>query len=541
MKIAELFTTISVNTSKFDSKIGRVQGSLKRVDATISKIATAGKIAFVGIAAAIGAGVTAFAKFEEQMSTVKALTKGTAEQMAAMTEQARKLGRETAFSATEAAMGMTQLAQAGFKVEEITKAMPGLLSLAAAGSLELAEASEITAATLKGFGLAAEDSGKVADLLAFAANNANTNVSELGQAISFVAPVANAMGVSIEGTVAGIQALSDAGIKATRAGTGMAAILTRFSGASKPANDFLKKFNISLKDTDGKMKNLPKIIEDVNKGLKDLNKAEKTAEIMSAFGLRAGPAMAVLLARGGAALRDMKGNLESSAGTAAEVASVKLDNLMGSFKILQSVVTDAAIELGSKFAPSIQAIVGKIQAAIPAVKKWIESFDAKQIKAALGATKDLVVNTFTAVQIAIEEAMKLDPLQTFLSAWDTTVSNMQAAWEQIDLLGTFNAFLDESPRLLEVLHQISDIMTTIAGINLGNVVQAGASLGVDLTQRLKGASAATSLSTGSFSSDLGSVGSVIDEKTQTDQLSVQKAMGASLEQLVKKANPAIIQ
>ena len=183
-----------------------------------------------GVAAVVGGvalAVRSFAQFESSMLRVKAVTGASEEAFLAMSEQAKNLGATTAFTAQQAAEGMGFLGQAGFTTNEIMSAMPSVLNLAAAGQLELADAADITAAVLRGFGKSATEAGNVADILATAAASSNTSVQEMGEGFKFVGPVASAMGISIEETAAAMAKLSDAGLKGSLAGTGLRQALVK--------------------------------------------------------------------------------------------------------------------------------------------------------------------------------------------------------------------------------------------------------------------------------------------------------------------------
>ena len=169
----------------------------------------------VGAAAtvAIADSIRVFASFESSMLRVKAITGATGQEFEDLTNLAKELGATTAFTARESAEAMGFLAQAGFDVKEINEALPRVLSLAAAGQLELASAADITASVLRGFSLTADESGRVADVLAASASSANTSVQEMGEAFKFAGPVASAMGISIEEAAAALGVLWNAGLK----------------------------------------------------------------------------------------------------------------------------------------------------------------------------------------------------------------------------------------------------------------------------------------------------------------------------------------
>ena len=196
--------TFEKNSNSMTTAVGKV---MQGTGAAMTKYITTPLIG-VGVASAKVGG-----DFEAQMSRVKAISGATGDTFEQMKQQAIDLGAKTAFSAKESAAGMENLASAGFSAQEIMKAMPGLLDLAAVSGGDVALASENTATALRGFGLEASEAGHVADVFARAAADTNAEVGDMGEALKYVAPVANSMGISLEETAAAIGIMSDAGVK----------------------------------------------------------------------------------------------------------------------------------------------------------------------------------------------------------------------------------------------------------------------------------------------------------------------------------------
>ena len=303
--IGNLVVNILAKTAQFDKGLGKVTSRLKRfkralkpiTDITNRIFATtvrAAKLAAIGIGIATAAIIRHGASFEKTMSRVLALTGATKEEFAALESTAVKLGETTEFSAKQAAEAMSFFAIAGFDVEKIIGALPSTLNLAAAGQIGLADAADITAKIMAGMGIKANQLEGTVDILAKAFTTANTNLLQLGEALSFVGPVARATGKGLEETVAAIQLLSNAGLQAERAGTGLRNILARLTGGTPQATRKLQELGVQTMDSAGNMLPQGDIIDQMNRSLFLLGgKATRTGKIMSIFGLRAGPAMAI--------------------------------------------------------------------------------------------------------------------------------------------------------------------------------------------------------------------------------------------------------
>src|SRR5690625_4611613 len=181
-------------------------------------------IAGVGIAATkIGS------SFESSMSKVAAISGATGKDLEKLTKKAREMGATTIFSASESADALNYMALAGWDTHEMLDGISGVMDLAAASGEDLALVSDIVTDGLSAFGLQAKEASRMADVLAAASANSNTNVDMLGQAFAYVAPVAGALGFTIEDTSKAIGLMSNAGIKSTKAGTALRAMMTNLA------------------------------------------------------------------------------------------------------------------------------------------------------------------------------------------------------------------------------------------------------------------------------------------------------------------------
>lgn len=201
--------------------------------------------------------------FDTSMSKVKAISGATAEDMDKLSEKAEQMGATTKFTATEAADAMGYMAMAGWKTDDMLGGIDGVMNLAAASGAELATTSDIVTDSLTAFGKSAEDAGRLADIMAAAAANSNTNVEMMGETFKYAAPLAGAMGYSMEDMAVATGLMANSGIKATQAGTSLRSLLTRMSAQPKEAAAAMEQLGISLDDGHGNMKSLMQIMEEL--------------------------------------------------------------------------------------------------------------------------------------------------------------------------------------------------------------------------------------------------------------------------------------
>ena len=314
---------------------------------------------YAGLAAAAGGAglMKAFsigAAFESDMAKVAAVSRASDEQLKQLTETARQLGADTVWSASEAAQGMQYLAMAGFKVEDIVKTMPGMLNLASAGAIDLASASDIASNILTGFGLSASDMNRVGDVLTNTFTQSNTTLQGLGATMKYAAPVAKAMGVSIEEAAAMAGKLGDAGIQGEMAGTTLRSVLLRLSAPSEQAAEALKVLKVKTTDAKGQMKSFPQILKELNKAMSGMSESARANFTKTIFETEAMSGALVLMEQAGTGALDGFIDSVQKVGSSEQVAGKQIDNLKGDMTILNSALQETALKIYDSVAPALR-------------------------------------------------------------------------------------------------------------------------------------------------------------------------------------------
>ncbi|ARF70325.1 phage tail tape measure protein [Paenibacillus larvae subsp. pulvifaciens] len=357
----EIRARMMLDLKDFSQKMERARKEMKdtkeKSKKTKESIEKMGKGAAVAGAAMVGgfaAVVKQAADFEQQMSKVKAISGATGEDFQRLNETARHLGATTKFTATQAGEGMEYLALAGWKTNDIISAMPGMLDLAAAGALDLGRAADIVSDTMQAFGLDASTATHAADVFAYAQANANTNVEQMGEAMKYLSPIAHALGWSLEESSAATMSLANSGLKGSIAGQAFASSLARLAKPTKRMAGLMKKTGMEFFDAEGKMKSMPELVAEIEKGTKGMTEQQRSAALSILFGAEAYKHWAILLDTGSGKLKDMTKNLQNCDGTAEQMSKTMIDNLYGSIEIFKSGVSEVAIKLGNHFIPSIR-------------------------------------------------------------------------------------------------------------------------------------------------------------------------------------------
>jgi TP901 family phage tail tape measure protein len=335
------FDLLQKNTEKFRKKMDKIGGGIKDVGATMSIGLTAPIVAFG--ASAIKTAIS----FDESMNKVAAMTEATGEPLLKMRTLAKQLGSTTQFSASEAAQAMANLGQAGFGVNDILAATPGLLNLAAASGADLARSAEIASSNIAAFGLKATDAGRVADVFAMAAAASNVDIEDLAEAMKYAAPVAKQFGLSIEDTSAAMGLLGNVGIKGSMAGTTLKNVLLRLAAPASNARKIFNQLGIQATDSQGNMLGLNQILMNMGKGMKKLPKATQLAVLDKVFGKEAIAGAGELLNQALAIGEDGRNGIEkftdamkNSNGAAERMAKTMMSGAPGAIKELSSAFED---------------------------------------------------------------------------------------------------------------------------------------------------------------------------------------------------------
>ena len=320
----------------------------------ISTLAKGAAAALTAVSAALGAmagyAVKVGSDFEAGMSEVAAISGATGDELDALTAKAKEMGASTKFSATESAEALKYMAMAGWDTQSMLDGLPGIMNLAAASGEELGAVSDIVTDALTAFGLSASDAGHFADVLAKASSSSNTNVSMMGATFKYAAPLAGALGYSIEDCAQAIGLMANAGIKGEQAGTSFRAMLTRLASPTDDVAAAMSQLGISLTDTQGNMLPLSDVLGQLREGFAGLDEQQKAAMASTIAGQEA---MSGLLAIVNAAPEDyeaLAASIADADGAAQSMADTMQDNLQGQITILKSAVEG----LGIEFYESIQ-------------------------------------------------------------------------------------------------------------------------------------------------------------------------------------------
>ncbi|KIR03810.1 Phage tail length tape-measure protein [Lachnospiraceae bacterium TWA4] len=417
-------------------KIAASGEKLKKVGGTVTSAGQKMMPVTAGVTALGVASVKTAANFEKSMSQVQSTMGITKDSMSTVDGQsvntmdtlsklAKKLGSESAFSASQCADGLNYLALAGYNTEQMCKTLPTVLNLAAAGNMELSDASDQVTDAMSALGLGVTDAEKMVDQMAKTSSTTNTSVGQLGEGILTIGATAKSIkgGTAELNTALGI--LANNGLKGAEGGTHLRNIILSLQNPTDKAAGAMEQLGLQVYDSEGNMRSLNDILGDMNKSMDGMTAEEKSNLISKIFNKTDLSSVNALLANTGTTWDDLQQSITNSGRAAQQMADTQLDNLEGQITILKSAIEGLAISFGELLMPSIKLIIGWVQSFVD----WLNGMDEGTKKviitvALLAAALAPILIVIGKVIIAVGTIMTLVPK---ISAMITTVKTAFAA------------------------------------------------------------------------------------------------------------------
>lgn len=515
------------------NKLRGLSSTFDSVGKSLTKTVT---VPLVGIGTAA---VKTAAQFDSHMSEVKAISSATGEQFTQLRNKAIEMGAKTKYSASESAQAFKYMAMAGWDTDDMLNSIAGVMNLAAASGEDLASVSDIVTDAMTAFGLSADGTTKVikngltvevsnathfADVLAQASRKSNTNVAMMGETFKYVAPVAGALGYSVEDTAVAIGLMANSGIKASQAGTTLRTLLTNMAKPTDTMQSAMDYLGISLETTDGKMKSFSEVMQDLRKSfgqckmpmdtfkkkLAEIEKQHESGEITEkkynaavedltkkAYGaegaLKANLAASLAGAQGMSGLlaivnatdedfQNLTDSINNCDGVSQDMADTMNDNLNGAVTLLKSAIESALISIGDRFTPVIRKLAENITGLVEKFNGLSDEQKDQIVKwglivAAIGPSL-IVFSSVTKLLANMGQAFsflisKINPVAvvitllvaSFVTLWKTNEkfrNKVIGIWEQVK--GKFQEFSDAITEKINALgFNFKDITDVIKG------------------------------------------------------------------------------
>lgn len=378
--------------------------------------------------------------FEASMDKVAAVSGASSSEIAKLTEKAKEMGATTKFSASESADAFNYMAMAGWKTEEMLQGIDGIMALAAASGADLATTSDIVTDALTAFGEGAGEAGRLADIMAAASSNANTNVEMMGETFKYAAPVAGALGISMEDTAVAVGLMANSGIKASQAGTSLRTGLSNLAKPTKQMKEWMDKYNIALVENEDGSVNLRETMIKLREKMGDLSETEQAAAAAAIFGKDSMAGWLGVINASDEDFNKLVTAIDNSNGAAQGMADTMQSNLSGAMTIFKSALEGLGIELYDK---AVEPLTGAVEFATGVITKLTNALDGSR-----GAGKHLD-DFYKSVKSANDEV-------------ERTLENAQKTRENADAKG---ALLEGyKQEFIDILGECEKFKTSLDGL-----------------------------------------------------------------------------
>lgn len=390
--------------------------------------------------------------FEKSMSEVKAISGATGESYQKLEEKARQCGESTIFSASESAQALKFMALAGWDVEKSTNSLEGVLNLAAASGMDLAEASELATDTIQAFGMTSDDAAeKLANRLVYAQDNCSTTAKQLGEAYKNSASNMHAAGQDIETTTALLAMMANQGLKGSESGTALNAIVRDMTARMKDGKIIIGKTAVSVQDANGNFRNMIDVLRDVDKATNGMGSAEKAAALQTTFTAESTKGLNHILSAGVDQAEEFSEKLRNVGDVAKETSDTMNDNAEGDLKKMQSALEETLISMYKEIAPLLRTAIQWItDNLIPGLKFIFDGLN--EIKKIMESISPIIAGLGTSFGIlfAAQAIANLPKIIQLMKSW-TVVTKLQALAQ-----GALNLIMNTNPIIL--------IISVIAGL-----------------------------------------------------------------------------
>ena len=370
IRAGRAYVEVTAETSKLQRNLTSAQAQLQNFGRTCTNVGKDLLMLSGAMAAPLVMAARSFAGFDDSMRLVQAVTQATDADFKALTKTAQRLGRDTSYTAQQAADAMVSPGRMGFSPMEIQASIDAVLNLARSTGTELAEAGDIAANSMRIFGIEASQMSDVADVLTVTANSSAQTLIDLFEALKMGGPQAAAAGESIRETSAAIAVLANMGIKGSLAGTALRKSFSQF--AKVKVQDQLRSVGVETVDANGNLRKMAEIMRDIAKAMSTMPTAEKLAFAEDIFDIR-GSLAGLTLTANTDELDAMLAKLQDVEGVAADTAKKMDAGLGGAFRLLLSAVEGAMNAIADAMNSTLQPLIVKVTAVINAFTQWIEA------------------------------------------------------------------------------------------------------------------------------------------------------------------------
>ena len=397
--------------SSVTTALGGIKAQFLSIGSTIAGLVTGGGIM------AFGSKILQVGRdFNDGMARVRAVTQASTEELKMMSDEAKRLGATTAYTAAEAAGALENLTRNGLNATQATNALSPTLEFAQANTIGLAEAADIMTNVSNGFNMGVEGMAQVSDSLSWTASHSATNVSQLAEALKNAAPFGAALGQPIEEVNAALGVLADVGIKGSDAGSALRMVMLGLATSTAKQQKVFEKYGITIDQQSLKTDGLAKTLEKLrDSGI--MKSAQSANDLADVFGRRVSP-QAMALLNNIDSLQTKLGGLQEAEGTTGDMFAVSMSTVSQEVKGLESAWEAFLLSI---YDSNSDALVAPLEA-LRGLVNWLREH--------LGDVAQIIASVIAGISFAklISGAMS-----AFTQIRDSAVTNAEAATQKLQV------------------------------------------------------------------------------------------------------------
>lgn len=403
--------------------------------------------------------------FQAQMSKVQAIAGGSKSDLDKLTDSAREFGKNSIYSATEAAQAFEYTALAGLSTSESIEAMSGILNLAASSDMDLARASDIVTDNITAFGLEVDKANHLADVMAYTMSHTNTSTEQLGEAYKYCAATASSFGVSAEEASAWLGKLADGGVKASEGGTALNAMFSRLYGEIKTTNDAMISYGLTMYNADGTAKNFTVAMGEIQEKMKGMSEEERNIFMRTVAGTNQLSKFATMMKASASDVQSLTTALENCDGTSEKMVRTMTDNISGLEKSIGSKIESIKVSIFSAFAPLEKDVLNIVDSLLNAVSTLLQP-----IGSIAGSFLDMFSPIFSGFNriISIISNLVSDVIEPFKNMFLFSFGEIGNAIQFV-----VDIIVGSVDLVYKFIHPIIDILNTIVSVvaQIGNAIK----------------------------------------------------------------------
>ena len=362
-----------LNTREWNKPLGQVKGdiaSISRLSESLGRKMLALSAAFAGVGTIAA---REFGKFEQSMRIATSVSNATEKEFRAASDKAIEVSKRWNIAATTVSQAYLYLGRAGLTMGEQMSSIEPIVTASKAMLTDLESTTEGVINIIRAFNYTFEDTAQIVGEVTYAANKSTQSLDDILTALSYAGKPAQAANTSFEQLAGALAVAANQGIRGSKAGVALRFAFTSLMRPTSAVTDILNKYNIQVYDSEQRMKPLPDLLQEIEKGLAGLTEKRRNEALATIVGVRATSTWLALLSAGSQSVRDWTKNISNAGQEAEKVAKDQLEALLEKFGQFKKGILAVVYALVNQFSPELKGATDKLIELTTKTEDWIKA------------------------------------------------------------------------------------------------------------------------------------------------------------------------